>query len=417
MMFWPLKQINLTPLKYVAKLNPETLHENTPPDFKFNYIDIGSVIYGQGVTEKQEVMFANAPSRARKPVLENDVIISTVRTYLRAIARIGPDDVGSVVSTGFAVCRTYPKFNSNYLFYAVHSQPFIDSIAALSTGISYPAINPSTLGDIKLPVPAVEIQDAIARFLDRETSRIDSLIEKKGRFIELLKEKRAAVITHAVTKGIDRSVPLKDSGEAWLGHIAANWIVLAASRLFRERDERSSTGEEELLSVSHLTGVTRRSEKTVHMIMAESTVGYKKCLSGDLVINTLWAWMGAMGTAPMLGIVSPAYNVYTPRSEVFHPRFVDHIVRLPIFAKEVTRFSKGVWSSRLRLYPESFREVRFAVPPVAEQVAIADYLDLQIERIDNLTAKTQQSIDLLKEKRSALITAAVIGKIDVRDAA
>lgn len=272
---------------------------------------------------------------------------------------------------------------------------------------------------LEFPVPDIPVTDqaAIARFLDRETGRIDGLIEKKTRFIALLKEKRGAVITHAVTKGIDPDAPMKDSGVDWLGRVPAHWEVIAAARLFVERDERSKTGNEELLTVSHLTGVTPRSEKTVHMIEAESTIGYKRCLPGDLVVNTLWAWMGAMGTARVPGIASPAYNVYTPKTDMIDPRFIDYLVRMSIFAKEVTRFSKGVWSSRLRLYPEGLREVRFPVPTLEEQSLIADHLDRQTARIDGLISLTERSIDLLREKRSALITAAVTGKIDVRAAA
>jgi len=262
----------------------------------------------------------------------------------------------------------------------------------------------------------VDEQRAIATYLDRETARIDGLIEKKARFIALLKEKRGAVIAHAVTKGVNRDAPMKDSGQPWLGEVPAHWEVTAAARLFTERDERSPSGEEELLTVSHLTGVTPKSEKTVHMIEAESHEGYKICEHGDLAVNTLWAWMGAMGTSPMRGMISPSYHVYTP-GPALNPAYVDAIVRLPVFAHEVKRFSKGVWSSRLRLYPEGFREVRWPVPPKHEQEEITRNLAAHTARIDTLITKTEQSIALLKEKRAALITAAVTGKIDVRSAA
>src|ERR1017187_2886595 len=104
-----------------------------------------------------------------------------------------------------------------------------------------------------------------------------------------------------------------------------------------------------VLTVSHITGVTLRSEKDVNMFEAETTEGYKICKKGDLAINTLWAWMGAMGIAPCDGIVSPAYNVYTPGAEM-DDGYVEALVRMPIFAQEITRYSTGVWSSRLRLY-------------------------------------------------------------------
>ncbi|EQD47235.1 type I restriction-modification system specificity determinant [mine drainage metagenome] len=123
-----------------------------------------------------------------------------------------------------------------------------------------------------------------------------------------------------------------------------------------------------------------------------------------------------MGTARQVGIVSPAYNIYTP-NERLDPEFVDLLVRMPSFAKEVTRFSKGIRESRLRLYPEGFFEVQFAVPPLAEQHFIVSRVRDKAAQIESLAAKTQRSIDLLKERRSALITAAVTGQIDLREAA
>ena len=214
-----------------------------------------------------------------------------------------------------------------------------------------------------LPVPPLPQQRAIADYLDRETARLDALVAAKERVLGLLAEKRRALITRAVTRGLDPRAPLRDSGIPWLGEIPAHWETERSRWLFRERDQRSETGEEELLTVSHLTGVTLRSEKDVNMFEAETTEGYKICLSGDLVINTLWAWMGAMGVSPVNGIVSPAYNVYQPGPRL-EPSYVDALVRLPVFAQEVTRYSKGVWSSRLRLYPEGFFEVFLPVPSI-----------------------------------------------------
>jgi type I restriction enzyme S subunit len=261
-----------------------------------------------------------------------------------------------------------------------------------------------------------EKQEAIANFLDRETAKIDALVDEQKRLIELLKEKRQAVISHAVTKGLDPNVPMKDSGIEWLGDVPAHWEIKRSRWLFRERDERSLTGEEELLTVSHLTGVTARSEKNVNMFEAETTVGYKLAFDGDLVINTMWAWMGAMGTAKVSGIVSPAYNVYTPSPRLI-PLFVDALVRMPVFAQEVTRYSRGVWTSRLRLYPEGFFEVHLQVPSKEEQQRIVLHIAAEAAKFDALTAEAQRTVELLQERQVALISAAVTGKIDVREAA
>lgn len=270
--------------------------------------------------------------------------------------------------------------------------------------------------DLLVPVPGDESeQRAVVSFLDGETAKVDALIEKKERLIELLQEKRAALIARAVSRGLNPDVPFKDSGVEWLGQIPAHWGVLRSKWLLPERDLRSDSGEEELLTVSHITGVTPRSEKDVAMFEAETTEGYKLCEPGDLVINTLWAWMGAMGVSPVRGIVSPAYNVYTPTAEL-EAGYLDALVRIPVFATEVTRFSKGVWSSRLRLYPEGLYEICLPVPPVAEQREIIGWVRSESGRLDQLRSTAVRTCELLKEYRSALITAAVTGQIDVRDA-
>ena len=199
----------------------------------------------------------------------------------------------------------------------------------------------------------------------------------------------------------------KPSGVEWLGQIPRHWQIYRAKVLFRQIDERSTTGEEELLTVSHITGVTRRSEKNVNMFMADSLEGYKKCESGDLVINTMWAWMGAMGISPEAGIVSPSYNVYRSRDSKCEVLFYDYLFRTGSFVAEVICHSKGVWSSRLRLYPEEFFEIRVPCPPPEEQRAIVRFLNRETKRIDTLIEKKQRQIEFLQEKRAALVHEAI----------
>jgi type I restriction enzyme S subunit len=283
-------------------------------------------------------------------------------------------------------------------------------------GATVESLESDLIGDTLIPLPPRQEQDAIMSFLDSETARLDGLVAAKQRLIDLLAEKRKAIIATAITRGVDPKVKLRGSGVRWLGEIPAHWEIERARWLFRERDVRSTTGEEEMLTVSHLTGVTPRSEKDVNMFEAETNEGYKLCEPGDLVINTLWAWMGAMGIAPVKGIVSPAYNVYEPGPHLA-PTYIDALVRLPVFAQEVTRYSKGVWSSRLRLYPEGFFEVYLPVPPQEEQRAIAEHIARETVKLDAVRAATERTIALLKERRSALIAAAVTGELDVGAAA
>ena len=304
------------------------------------------------------------------------------------------------------------QIDGGFLFRCLQAKQVRVQLELAANGVTRFGIPKTDIGAAMLPVPPLPQQRAIANYLDRETARIDALIAAKERVLTLLVEKRRALITRAVTRGLDPNVPLRDSGITWLGKIPAHWEIERARWLFRERDVRSETGEEELLTVSHLTGVTPRSEKDVNMFEAETTEGYKLCEPGDLVINTLWAWMGAMGIAPVKGIVSPAYNVYQPGSRLV-PAYIDALVRLPVFAEEVTRYSKGVWSSRLRLYPEGFFEVYLPLPPKDEQRAIVGYISRETAKFDAVRTATERTIALLKERRATIIAAAVTGQIDV----
>lgn len=268
--------------------------------------------------------------------------------------------------------------------------------------------------ELRIHLPSSEVQRLIANYLDRETARIDGLIAEKERMLALLEEKRAALISRIVTRGLDPNVPLKPSGQEWLGEIPAHWRVERAKNLFTVRDERSDDGSEELLTVSHITGVTSRSEKDVYMFEADDKAGYKRCMPGDLAINTLWAWMGAMGISPLAGIVSPDYHVYTSKGKLL-TEYVDLLCRSLPFVAEVSRWSKGVWSSRLRLYPENFFEMRLPVPPHDEQAAIVRAVEADQRKANALRESLQLSITLAKERRAALITDAVTGQIPLEE--
>lgn len=316
-----------------------------------------------------------------------------------------------------ALLRPYETvLSGRFLLRCLQAKVLRLQLELAANGVTRFGLPKSEIGAMRLPVPPLECQLAIADFLDRETARLDSLVAAKQRVLRLLTEKRKAIIATAVTHGLDPKVKLRDSGVPWLREIPAHWEIERARWLFHERDVRSTTGEEEMLTVSHLTGVTPRSEKDVNMFEAETNEGYKLCEPGDLVINTLWAWMGAMGIAPVKGIVSPAYNVYEPGPRLANA-YVDALVRLPVFAQEVTRYSKGVWSSRLRLYPEGFFEVYLPVPPQEEQRAVVEHIARETAKLDAVRVATERTIALLKERRSALIAAAVTGQLDAGAAA
>lgn len=304
------------------------------------------------------------------------------------------------------------RLSPKYLFYVLSIQQEQITVECSEGATNQIELSRYLLSNKKINWPELTIQQQIVSFLDKNTQRLDTLIAAKENLLNLLTEKRRALITTAVTRGIDPTVRLKESGIPWLGSVPEHWEIERAKWLFEERDIRSEFGEEEMLTVSHLTGVTPRAEKNVNMFLAESQEGSKICEAGDLVINTLWAWMGAMGVSPQRGIVSPAYNVYEPGDRL-DKTYLDYLLRMPVFAQEAIRYSKGVWSSRLRLYPEGLYEIWFPVPPVEEQKTIAEYLKTETAKLDSLKKATERTIALLLERRSALIAAAVTGEIAI----
>jgi type I restriction enzyme S subunit len=190
----------------------------------------------------------------------------------------------------------------------------------------------------------------------------------------------------------------------WLPPVPEHWDEQRAKVFFREMNERSRTGEEELLSVSHLTGVTPRSQKNVTMFKSASYVGSKLCRPGDIVINTLWAWMAALGASRHVGIVSPAYGVYRPlRADSFNPAYLDYLLRTRAYVAEYIGRSTGIRSSRLRLYPNQFLDIALIQPPRTEQDQMVAYLRAQDVHIARLIKAKRDLIAVLNEQKLRII--------------
>jgi type I restriction enzyme, S subunit len=186
------------------------------------------------------------------------------------------------------------------------------------------------------------------------------------------------------------------------------WEIHRAKYSFGEAADRSALGAEELLSVSHKTGVTPRSQKNVTMFMAESYEGHKVCRPGDIVVNTMWAWMAALGVSRQLGIVSPAYAVYRPRiGGRFESRYLDYLLRTELYRAEYLRSSRGVTTSRLRLYPPDFLNIPLIQPPLDEQRLIVKFLDWHGLQTTKLIRAKKKLIALLNEQMRAVIHRAV----------
>ena len=162
------------------------------------------------------------------------------------------------------------------------------------------------------------------------------------------------------------------------------WHTIQGRYLFEEIDERSTDGSEELLTVSHITGITPRSMKNVTMFQAESLIGYKKCAIGDIGTNTMWAWQGAIGVSKYDGVISPSYNVYRQRMGVYDPAYLDYLLRERKVVDIYHSLSTGIRPSRLRMYPEQFFSIDFPVPEKDEQRKIVEYLNWKVSTINRL---------------------------------
>ncbi|MEP7197464.1 MAG: restriction endonuclease subunit S [Saprospiraceae bacterium] len=196
----------------------------------------------------------------------------------------------------------------------------------------------------------------------------------------------------------------------FLGEIPSQWKVLRIKNLFQEMDSRSETGSEELLSVSHYTGVTLKRESLEneddHISNAESLVGYKLVAKGDLVINIMLAWNGSLGISPHNGMTSPAYCVYRIKGNN-NPEYFAYLFITNLFKAEFRRNSTGIIDSRLRLYSDKFFSIFSVVPPKEEQDDVVQYIKAQEEKTNLFIQKKQDFIELLQEQRRAIINKAV----------
>jgi type I restriction enzyme S subunit len=275
-----------------------------------------------------------------------------------------------------------------------------------------PHLNAEELGDILFWLAPLSQQRSIADYLDQETARLDALIGAKERVLGLLAEKRRALITRAVTRGLDPRAPLRNSVIPWLGKIPAHWETRRVAWLFRERHERGEP-DLSLLEVSINAGVVLRefSEDRIESTAADFNI-YKVARKGDVVFNKMRMWQGAVGVAPQDGLVSPDYIVAAPTGTLLSD-YAGQLFRTEQFSAECARRSHGIVWDRLRLYWEGFRDIELPLPPWNEQRAILDYIEKEAGKLDALCRATERTIALLKERRAALIAAAITGKIAI----
>ena len=187
----------------------------------------------------------------------------------------------------------------------------------------------------------------------------------------------------------------------------SRWPLIRGKELFRVVDNRSETGTEELLTVSHITGITPRSQKNVTMFQAESLAGYKLCEIGDIAANTMWMWQGAIGVSKYAGLISPGYDVYRQKGSHYNPRYLDILLREKHLVDVYHSLSTGIRPSRLRLYPDVFLTIRFPVPPRTEQDQIVRFLDWKVSAINRLIGIKRKEIVALEELKQCQINEAI----------
>ena len=288
----------------------------------------------------------------------------------------------------------------------------------LATGSTRSRIPLSEMSSRKVPVPPLAEQLAIAAFLERETAKIDALVAEQQRLIELLNEKRQAVISHAVTKGLNRDAPMKDSGVAWLGKVPAHWGTSQSRRMFRVRSEQALDSDRQL-TASQKHGVIFQSDfvelegrRVVEVIMWTENLLH---VEPDDFIISMRSFQGGIEWCRLRGSTSYHYVMLTPVKDV-HPPFFAHVFKRAVYIQAL-RATTNLIRDGQELRYSHFAQVPLPVAPMDEQARIAAFLDVELARFDALTAEAQRAIDLLRERRTALISAAVTGQIDVRDAA
>ena len=410
-------------LKAWLDVNQLVLPEDTDPDYTFDYVDIGSVATGQLSARPQRIRFGDSPSRARRVVRPGDTLVSTVRTYLKAVWHVEHSRADLIASTGFAVFTprhgTIPKFMS----YFFQSDPFTDRVTAESVGIAYPAIAETRLGTLEVCVPPLSEQAAIVRFLDHADRRIRHYIRAKQKLIALLEEQKQALIHEAVTGRIDvrtgRPYPVyKESGVEWLGTVPAHWDVWRSKRAFRPRTELARPGDTQL-SATQAYGVIAQADyeekigRKITRILRH--LDQRRHVEIDDFVISMRSFQGGLERAWTSGCIRSSYIVLDAATELIVAYFgylfksVGYIAALQSTANFIRDGQD--------LNFENFCRVDVPFPPVEEQQHIAQAVDSGTDHIAASIERSRRQIGSLREYRARLIADVVTGKLDVREAA
>ncbi|MBA4114652.1 MAG: restriction endonuclease subunit S [Verminephrobacter sp.] len=328
-----------------------------------------------------------------------------VAMYGATIGRLGILGVDAVTNQACCVLSAPRSLSIAFTYYWL--QGFKQIIIDLfSTGGGQPNINQDTVANLRIPAPGLGDQTAIATFLDRETAKIDALVAEQEKLIALRQEKRQAVISHAVTKGLDPNVPMKDSGVEWLGEVPEHWGVKRLKhnlRLLTDKTDRRTNP----IALENIESWSGRLIPTETEFQGDG-VAFEH---GDILFGKLRPYLAKALLATYPGEAVGDFHVMRPSAETY-PRFAQYGLLNTNFIDIVDGSTFG--SKMPRASWDFFGAVHMPTPPLAEQTAIAAFVESETAKLDTLMTEARNAITLLQERRTALISAAVTGQIDVR---
>jgi type I restriction enzyme S subunit len=354
---------------------------------------------------------------------DQDVLLGKLRPYLaKAFA---PDFMGRCTGE-FLVLRPREFVHKRFLLYYCLSHGFVNVVNSSTFGAKMPRADWNFIGQMCMPLPSVSEQRAIAAFLDRETEKIDALIEKQERLIERLEEKRKALISHAVTHGLNQNVKMKDSGVQWLGKIPDHWKVVSIGHFSRMgngstplRDQATYWNEGSYpwlnSSIVNSPVVGNPSGFVTNTALAECHL--PRVPAGSVLV-ALTGEGKTRGMATVLGYeatINQHLAYITPRREAVSATFLRNA--LSAFYDLLRFQSEGTGSTKGALTCDTLKRFKVPLPPLSEQRIIVEDLEAQTNQIYGTIAKVEQLVEKLRERRTTLISAAVTGKIDMREVA
>ena len=354
---------------------------------------------------------------AYTPIHRGDVLFPTSGETIEEIGKSAVNLLDTQVLCGgdMIIFRPTIPMEPKFAGYALDCPAAQTQKSLMGRGITIMHIYSGQLKYLWLPLPPLPEQRAIVRYLDHVDRRIRRYVAAKRKLIALLEEEKQAVVNRAVTRGLDPSVRLKPSGVEWLGDVPEHWETMRARFLFKEVDNRSTSGRETHLSMSQTLGLVP-SHLVEQSLISDSYVGGKLCQEGDLVLNRLKAHLGVFALAKQSGVISPDYSVFRKRDSA-KMEFFFRVLRLPALRTELRIRAKGIVEGFWRLYTDDFFDIRLPVPPYVEQQAIVEYVDRTTIDIDTAITRARRQIDLVQEYRTRLIADVVTGKLDMRAAA